>query len=247
MFNILVDAVVREWLRQLHDNSIVDPEELDLLMAAFFAIFYVDEAYLAARDPNFLQVALTSLVSSFEHVGLETNLKKTQAMICTPGHISTQLLTDSYRPRHSYSSHTREEWDDRMVKCRQCQARMNASSLNCHLADIHKIYQQTVVAEELLEDQVGMSYRVTTLPNGKLACLFPGCVGKLGSGWMLRLHFWDIHPKDLVTAPKEQKYPRCKICSMQVNPAYPRHTHTKECAMGMAQQQQQEAALAFCR
>ncbi len=40
LFNILVDAVVREWLRQLHDGGIVDPEELDLLMAAFFAIFY---------------------------------------------------------------------------------------------------------------------------------------------------------------------------------------------------------------
>ncbi len=35
LFNILVDAVVREWLRQLRDGSIVDPEELDLLMAAF--------------------------------------------------------------------------------------------------------------------------------------------------------------------------------------------------------------------
>jgi hypothetical protein len=45
-------------------------------MAAFFAIFYVDDAYLAARDPDFLQVALNSLVSLFERVGLETNVKK---------------------------------------------------------------------------------------------------------------------------------------------------------------------------
>ncbi len=57
LFNILVDAVVREWLHQLRDGGIVDPEELDLLMAAFFAIFYVDDTYLAARDPDFLQVA----------------------------------------------------------------------------------------------------------------------------------------------------------------------------------------------
>jgi hypothetical protein len=60
LFNILVDAVVREWLRQLRDGGIVDPEELDLLMVAFFAIFYVDDTYLATRDPNFLQVALNS-------------------------------------------------------------------------------------------------------------------------------------------------------------------------------------------
>ncbi len=61
---------------------------------------------------------------------------------------------------------------------------------------------------------------------------------------MLRCHFRDIHPKELVTAPKEQQYPRCERCSMQVNFAYPRHTHTKECAMGMARQQQQEAVVA---
>jgi hypothetical protein len=85
LFNLWVDAVVREWLHQLHDCGIVDPEELDLLMVAFFAIFYVDDAYLATRDPNFLQVALNSLISLFKRIGLETNIKKMQAMICTPG------------------------------------------------------------------------------------------------------------------------------------------------------------------
>jgi hypothetical protein len=116
LFNILVDAVVREWLHQLRDGGIMDPEELDLLMVAFFAIFHVDDAYLAARDPNFLQVALTSLVSLFEHVGLETNIKKTQAMIYTPSQITTQLLTDSYRRRHGYGTHMQEQWDARTVE-----------------------------------------------------------------------------------------------------------------------------------
>jgi hypothetical protein len=96
----------------------VDPEELDLLMVAFFAIFYVDDAYLAARDRNFLQVALNSLVSLFERVGLETNVKKMRTMICTPGQTTTQLLTDSYRRRHGYGTHTREQWDARTIECR---------------------------------------------------------------------------------------------------------------------------------
>jgi hypothetical protein len=191
LFNILVDAVVREWLCQLHDSGIVDPEELDLLMAAFFAIFYIDDAYLATRDPDFLQVTLNSLVSLFECVGLETSIKKMQAMICTPGQISTQLSTDSYRRRHSYGTHTREQWDARKVECRQCQATMNASSHSSHLADLHEVYQQTVVVEELLDDQTGVSYMATTLANGKISCPYPGCVGDLGSRWMLRCHFRD--------------------------------------------------------
>jgi hypothetical protein len=180
LFNILVDAVVRERLRQLRDGGIVDPEELDLLMAAFFAIFYVDDAYLAARDPDFLQVASNSLVSLSKRVGLETNVKKTQAMICTPGQISTQLSTDSYRHRHGYGTQTREQWDARKAECRQCQATMNASSLSCHLADIHEVYQQTEVAEELLDNQAGVLYRATILANGKISCPYPGCVGELG-------------------------------------------------------------------
>ncbi len=234
LFNILVGVVVKEWLRQLCDGGIVDPEELDLLMVAFFAIFYVDDTYIATRDPNFLQVALNSLVSLFECVGLETNIKKMQAMICTPGRISTQLSTDSYHHRHGYGIQTRAQWDARKVKCRQCQAIANASSLSRHLAELHEVYQQMVVAEDLLDDQAGVLYRATTLPNGKIPCSFSGCVGELGSSWMLRCHFWDIHPIDLVIAPKKQQFLCCERCGMQVNFAYPRHTRMKECMMGMA-------------
>jgi hypothetical protein len=32
----------------------VDSDEIDLLVAAFFAIFYVNDTYLTARDPDFL-------------------------------------------------------------------------------------------------------------------------------------------------------------------------------------------------
>jgi hypothetical protein len=63
----------------------MDPEEINLLMMVFFVIFYVDDAYPANRDPNFLQVALNSVGSLFECVGPETKNKKAQAMICTPG------------------------------------------------------------------------------------------------------------------------------------------------------------------
>ncbi len=107
---------------------------------------------LATRDPDFLQVALNSLVSLFKRVGLETNIKKMQAMICTPGRISNQLSTDSYRRRHGYGMQTRAQWDARKVKCRQRHAIVNASSLSRHLADLHEVYKQTMVAEELPDD-----------------------------------------------------------------------------------------------
>jgi hypothetical protein len=118
-------------------------------MAAFFAIFYVDDAYLALRDPEFLQPVLDILVDLFARVGLKTNVKNSQTMICTPGRIQTQLLAASYaRMREDLT--TAEEWVSWKVQCYQCNKMMAASSLCHHLADQHKVYQQVVVAEELL-------------------------------------------------------------------------------------------------
>jgi predicted DsbA family dithiol-disulfide isomerase len=56
--------------------DVADEGELDQMMVALFTIFYVDDAYVAARDV---------LVDTFARVGLETNIAKTQAMTCTPG------------------------------------------------------------------------------------------------------------------------------------------------------------------
>ena len=78
LFNILVDAVAREWFRELREGGDYEVWELDELMSTFFAIFYVDDAYLASRDAEFLQRALDLLVSLFGRVGLETNVSKTQ-------------------------------------------------------------------------------------------------------------------------------------------------------------------------
>jgi hypothetical protein len=152
-------------------------------MAAFFAIFYVDDTYLASRDVGFLQHALNILIDLFERVGLQTNTSKTQMMICTPGRIRTQLPTESYR-RKRRGRVTASEWNLRDVECRTCGKMLKASSLGRHLADVHDIYQQTVIAKELLEIRFPpVLYTVDVrLRIGALACLFPGCKGELREG-----------------------------------------------------------------
>ena len=143
LFNIMVDAVVRECMQLLREETDMEGEELDEMMETLFAIFYVDDAYIASRDPIFLQ-------RTFERVGLETNTKKTQAMTCTPGNIRLQLLTKSYqwmRIRHTPAA----DWGALTVTCRGCGKDMQASSLRHHLADQHEIYQMQVVVEELLD------------------------------------------------------------------------------------------------
>jgi hypothetical protein len=49
---------------------------------------------------------------------------------------------------------------------------IRAGSLSCHLADLHKIYQGQVVAEDLLDRHEGVVYKVKER-HGKLKCLFP--------------------------------------------------------------------------
>jgi hypothetical protein len=210
LFNIMVNAVVREWIQQLRVDEDCDEKEFAEYMATFFAIFYVDDAYLASWDAEFLQYALTHLVNLFKPIGLQTNTTKTQTMICTPGRIRMQLSTESYR-RMKQGQINVSEWNSCIVECRQCGKVLKASSLGRHLADVHDIYQQAVVAKELLEDQPPVLYTVhAELHARALPCPYLGCTGQLRDGWMMRQHFRDVHPMDLVKVPKEGRFDRCK-------------------------------------
>jgi hypothetical protein len=66
-----------------------------------------------------------------------------------------------------------EEWDSQKVRCHQCNKMMSASSLRRHLADQHEVYQQVVVAEELLGARAGVTYQVDPELGGGLKCPIP--------------------------------------------------------------------------
>ena len=179
-----------------------DAEYMMELMWSFFAIFYVDNAYFASRTPMFLQTALNIVVELFECVGLKTNRLKTQTMVCTPSRIQTQLPTASYHHMR-LGFHTSNDWEARRVSCHHCGTKMQAHSLPRHLATQHGVYQQTVVAEELLEQRASVTYCAERHPDGKLTCPIGGCLGVTKDGWNMRRHFWNLHPWDTVTVPKE--------------------------------------------
>ena len=119
---------------------------------------------------------------------------------------------------------------------------MQASSLRRHLADLHEIYQQQVVAKELFEEREGVTYKVA-LGCRKLRCPFPLCKGELASGWMMRRHFRDLCFLDYVVVAKEGRYPRCLHCGMQTDLRFPTHINTKECQVGTERQHQQDMAV----
>ena len=183
LFNIIDDAVVHEWMRIMRETLDGSDGKLAARVEALFAIFYVDDGYIASKDAEFLQEALDILVEMFLRVGLATNTKKTQAMTCTPGTICLQLPTESYL-RMRTGRTPAAEWDARTVTCRECGKDMRASSLGRHLADQHQIYRQQVMAEELLNRREGVVYKVP-LGVGKLRCPFPLCKGELANGYAM--------------------------------------------------------------
>jgi hypothetical protein len=117
----------------------MEEKELDELMETLFAIFYVDDAYLASRDPVFLQRAIDGLITAFERVGLETNTKKTQAMTCTPSTIRLQLPTDSYLWMHTGRTPA-AEWDARTAPAenagKTCRRALSAATLQINMRSI---------------------------------------------------------------------------------------------------------------
>ncbi len=66
IFNVVVDAVVREWLRRTLDNDGAQDGLLMAQMATQMVSFYVDDGVLLARDPVWLQSAFDVLITLFE-------------------------------------------------------------------------------------------------------------------------------------------------------------------------------------
>ena len=96
IFNVVVDAVIREWLRQMLDGNAARDGLSRAQSAARMVSFYVDDGVLLVRDPVWLQSAFNILITLFEQVGLKTNTKKTQVMTCVPGKIRESLSERVY-------------------------------------------------------------------------------------------------------------------------------------------------------
>jgi hypothetical protein len=244
LFNILVDAVVREWMDQMFGGVAADaiPEDL---MRTVLAIFYADDAYVASRQPARLQEALDILVGLFRRVGLDTNTTKTKTMVCVPGRIRTRLPSRSY-DRMRFGFQTAAQWNARSVECRRCGATLQARSLASHMASQHDVYVAYELEPEYLEDAPSVTYQAQAAPGGGYDCPVPDCPGSSPTQWTLKRHFRDRHPRDLVAFDGGFPDGKCERCGMQCSAAAWARGHYSSlgCREGRARQRQLEAAVA---
>jgi hypothetical protein len=125
MFNVCVDAVVREWLWQcLGDNS--------ALMGIGGAVhdhvvaFFVDDRLVMARCLEWLQSSFTILINLFEGIGLKTNAAKTKVMMCLPGKIQVAKTEEEYAAQQTGDAAAMKHW---RVECEVCGVSLAAVSL----------------------------------------------------------------------------------------------------------------------
>ena len=96
LFNIIVNAVVRATLQEICGTQEYQ-HGFGCSAGEHNICFYSDDGRIAGWDPIWVQAVLTTMVRMFDRVGLQKNLNKTNAMICTPGFIWGQQVSEAYK------------------------------------------------------------------------------------------------------------------------------------------------------
>ena len=144
MFNVCVDAVVREWLHQRMLGEEATHDGLGERIVKILVAFYVDDGLIASCDPVWLQESFDILIELFERIGLFTNAAKMKAMVCIPGQIQEGYTEEEYA---NYKSPTETSADRkrRCVDCEICGASLAAESYQSHLELQHDVFCSMVL------------------------------------------------------------------------------------------------------
>jgi hypothetical protein len=131
MFNVCVDAVVREWLHQMLGEEATH-NGLGDRVAEILVAFYVNNGPIASCDPDWLQESCDVLIGLFERIGLFTIATKTKAMVCIPGRIR-EGYTEEENADYKSQTVTAANKKRRRVDCEICGASLAAGSYQSHL------------------------------------------------------------------------------------------------------------------
>ncbi len=138
MFNVCVDAIVREWLYQTLDENIAR-DGIGDRVAKILVAFYVDDGLIASQDPVWLQELFNILIGLFEQIGLFMNASKTKVMICIPGRIREAYTEEQYA---EYKSPTGAATNNKRhrIDCEICGTSLAAGSYQSHLESQHDFF-----------------------------------------------------------------------------------------------------------
>jgi hypothetical protein len=98
IFNIVIDAIVREWYACMDIGTVNE--------GGLRTTFYADDGCLAGTDPEQLQQGFTLVIDLLKRMGLHLNVNKTKAMVYFGGAGSRHMSTEAYAHRFDKSLST---------------------------------------------------------------------------------------------------------------------------------------------
>ena len=190
IFNVVVDAVVCHWVTMALEESEKrgDRGNEGRYQAS---LFYADDGIVALSDPRWLQWAFDALVSLFERVGLQTNVRMTVRMVCRPCQAAETQLVAVYGRKMTGEGPTYRERQKERVECGECRKEIAAGLLSSHNMTHHgQVKEELWIWEALTMGGDLQTYRLAfPTKGGPHSCPEEGCPGRAGTQTVMQMHF----------------------------------------------------------
>ena len=246
IFNIMVDAVVRNW------RHVQQPHAIDDL-----ALFYADDGMISGTDPDTVQASLDLMTRDFRSIGLKMNAVKTEYMIMAGGKRVVQLSSRAFNRMQTGVGLTQRERAMEKIICPECGVQVSRQYLKNHLKTqkCMKARQEYTPATPI-RDQIEAQNHITPVlepttyrisvparhqhdiecPVASCEYLIEGFQGNKRG--LIRKHFQKRHVEDTIVVREEGQLPRCNGCGLFSRVANTQaHLATRSCKDGTVKRQ----------
>ena len=176
IFNIMVDAIVREWLCQVLCTEAARHDGCGAALQMPTAIFYVDNTLLASRDPKLLQEELVIIVGLSKRIRLRTNTTKTKVVICILGKGRT-CRADSVYNYMQEGLVASSDMQTHSMDCDICGQSFQANTISNRLETMHDVCRSRVINRDLLVEREPVVYGAMPPASGRVFCTVSECAG----------------------------------------------------------------------
>jgi hypothetical protein len=221
IFNIVCDAVIREWESQMNNGTTRERKETR-------AQFYADDGLLSGENPQEVQRAMDIFTNVFTRVGLKMNATKTKAMTMVGSKVYASISKIAYTRRVTGEGHTHRERNLQKVECELCGGMIcrqhvanHQKTRKCERGREEWITNRTQMAaastnaatseqHEELETETETAPREYVFNRPKeqeVPCPVDGCEYKTNIRGSMRRHFRARHLEDTIIIVEEGKLP----------------------------------------
>ena len=217
VFNIVVDELVRVVLMEVYRTQ---EAQYGLGWAAreHNKLLFVYNGLIAGHNPIWIQTTLTADVRTFDRVGLQKNLGKTEATVCIPGFIWGKQRVGAYKRRETGEVSTFIDWKETRVSCEYCKTTMSEFSLLHHMERAHRIVMPYIRGVEI--GGGGPEIYVVSFPRvlKSVECPVYECLSMENNLGRLRENFMYLNWKAKIVILQEfpAPLPWCDHCGIHI-------------------------------